>query len=725
MMESAYITLITLALGVITPAVAADANITNANALAQRISPRLSSHIRFEVISQEGGKDVYEMASQGDKLVIRGNSGVAMASGLYHYLKEFCHCHISRNGNNLSLPTPLPRVDTKIRQVSPVSHRFAYNYCTHGYTMVWWNWAQWEKEIDWLALHGINMALLIQGQDAVWQNAFTQFGYTQEEMRKWLCSPAHQPWQFMQNMQGVMSPPQTIIDKRLKLGQKIVQRCRELGVQPVLQGYYGMLPSGFKAKHPNANILSQGGWAGGNKRPDMLNPGDPMFATLAKTFYSEQKKLFGDCDFFAADPFHEGGKTHGVDRGVVFRQVQDAMLAFEPNATLVKQCWQASNKEMFAAGKKEQTLALDLYCDYKPFWKKCNGYDGTPWIWSAIQNFGGNVGMEGNLPRLVKDVGEVLTSPKRGKHSGFALTPEGSETDPVVYELLTEMGWRGAPEDLNSWVEDYILARYGRANPSASKAWEIMLDSNYKLGSVQAPANSVICASPRINKALRGRRWSVATISYDNRQMLKAWENMLEASRDLGQVDTFRFDLADVTRQTLSNLSRPIYNNMVAAYQAKNITELSKHSQALLGLIRDLDELTATRQEWLMGRWVADARRGGDSAADKAYLDRCARMLLTTWVENPNTNLKDYANREWSGLLKGYYLPRWQLFVKTLTNSLTADEKPNWKEFDSKQGKIDVKWIASQSELPSVTQGDTVAVSRRLYEKYKKQVADI
>ena len=50
----------------------------------------------------------------------------------------------------------------------------AYNYCTHGYTMPFWGKAGWAREIDWLALHGVNMALIIEGQDAVWQNTFSK-----------------------------------------------------------------------------------------------------------------------------------------------------------------------------------------------------------------------------------------------------------------------------------------------------------------------------------------------------------------------------------------------------------------------------------------------------------------------------------------------------------------------------------------------------------------------
>lgn len=37
---------------------------------------------------------------------------------------------------------------------------------------VWWNWERWEKEIDWMALQGINLPLAFTGQEAIWQKVF-------------------------------------------------------------------------------------------------------------------------------------------------------------------------------------------------------------------------------------------------------------------------------------------------------------------------------------------------------------------------------------------------------------------------------------------------------------------------------------------------------------------------------------------------------------------------
>jgi hypothetical protein len=39
-------------------------------------------------------------------------------------------------------------------------------------SFVWWDWKRWEKEIDWMALQGINLPLAFTGQEAIWQKVF-------------------------------------------------------------------------------------------------------------------------------------------------------------------------------------------------------------------------------------------------------------------------------------------------------------------------------------------------------------------------------------------------------------------------------------------------------------------------------------------------------------------------------------------------------------------------
>lgn len=680
---------------------AANVSTDAASALVKRIAPEISANVIFEKIGDVPAtkKIVYEIDNApSGKIVIRGNTTVALTSGFYQYLKDFCHGQITWSARNLPAfkkGEPLPRVSKKIRHESTLVKRYAYNYCTHGYTMSWWNWSDWEKEIDWLALHGFNLALVIQGQEAVWQNTFSKFGYTKEEMRQWLSAPTHLPWQFMGNMEAMMPPPQSIIDARAELGKKIVNRMRELGIAPVLQGYYGIVPYKFLEKHAGAKIVAQGIWAGGNKRPDMLDPADPLFAPIAKTFYEEQKKIFGDCVYFAADPFHEGGQSGDMDRGTVYRQVQDAMLAFAPRATLVKQCWQTSNAEMFNAGKKEHSLALDLYCDKAPFWKNCAGYDGTPWIWCLLQNFGGNTGMEGNLQGLCDGLRDAMTSPERGQLVGIGIVPEGSFNNPVIFELLSDIAVRGnVPKNLDKWLENYVLSRYGEKSESLSAAWKILRETAYSYTAKEGPVNSALPARPHFGDFIKARFWaSNMAIPYDNATLLEALELFDSERKKFSTKETFRYDFADLQRQVIANLSHAIFVEINRAWNArdkaafaaatKDFMRLFALSEARFSRISKYthDDLAFSQS---FEKWLSDAQRFGKNKAEKEYLKNCATLLLTRWVNAPGTDLDDYAFREWTGLLGNYYARRWEMFFSDAKHALAEGTDFNQAEFDAK-----------------------------------------
>lgn len=692
--------------------------------LVARYAPAYAETLRFETIPAQDGRDVYEVESVGGKVVLRGDSGVAQASALYRYLTQFCHAQITWNGDNLALPATPPAVPEKIRVVSPVKTRMAYNYCTHGYSMPFDDEADWDREIDWLALHGVNAALVIEGQDAVWQNTFVRFGYSREEMRAWLCSPAHQPWQFMGNMQGFLPPSQAMIDRRAKLGRHIADRMRAFGIRPILQGYYGLLPWRYATKNASAKIVPQGDWAGGNRRPDFLNPDDPVFPEIARTFLDEQKKIFGACELFAADPFHEGGTSKGMNRGVVYKKIQDEILAFEPKATLVKQCWQTSNKEMFDAGDKEHSLALDLWCDVRPFWRKASGYDGTPWTWCMLFNFGGNLALEADLPRLAKDFGAALADPAHGRLEGTGLLPEGSRTNPMVYELMTDMGWRGAPADLQAWMNDYLHARYGARNPDAESAWKIILQTAYAAPQTEGSQNSVITGRPSPDRNLKGRTWAPGSkVTYASAKLVDAWEKLLSAAPALGDRDTYRYDLADITRQALVNRSRPVFEAALDAMESKNTGELQRRGDEFLALLADIDAIAGTRSEWLMGAWVS--RAGKFSPQDRAYAEHVARLLPTSWMTNPETDLADYANREWNGLVGEYYAGRWKRFFDAARSSLSAGRPFDKRAFALTRAAFDKSWIESDSHTMATRPvGDTVALSRALFDKYARVIRE-
>ncbi len=65
------------------------------NAFIQRIVKDKSDLFVTEYIRAENGKDVFELESRNNKILLRGNNGLSVASALNYYLKNYCRCLIT------------------------------------------------------------------------------------------------------------------------------------------------------------------------------------------------------------------------------------------------------------------------------------------------------------------------------------------------------------------------------------------------------------------------------------------------------------------------------------------------------------------------------------------------------------------------------------------------------------------------------------------------------
>jgi len=688
-----------------------------ARQLLGRVLPaRQAAQFILEPLAADNGHDAFEIESRGGGIVLRGNNGVALASALHRYLKQYCHCELSWNGGDqLRLPACLPPVPEKLRVVSPHRYRYAYNYCTHGYTMAWWDWPRWERELDFLALSGINLALVIEGQEQVWINTLKTFGYTDAELRQWLVMPSHQPWMYMSNLEGYGGPvPQSLIGRRAELGRQIVARMRELGIEPVLQGYYGIVPADFGKRFPEAKVHPQGKW-GALKRPDMLEPTDPMFARLAGAFYGAQRELLGRAGFFAADPFHEGGSTTGIDVPAGGRAIHRAM----QGGVWVLQSWETNPRQaMIDCLDKDRLLVLDLWCETQENWRSRTNFNNTPWLWCTIHNFGGNVGLGGRLGWMAEGPAQALADPAKGRLSGVGALMEGTGSNPVLWELFFENAWRAAAPPLDAWLNDYARRRYGASIPAAEQAWKILADSVYgpPPSRIEYPINSSVCARPSFKPEARARAMATTQPNYDPARLVQAWKLLLDAAPQAAPSDGYRYDLADVGREVLAGLGTRCHGEILAAYRAKDKPALRAASDRMLGLIRDMDELAGTQPEFLLGRWLQDARSWGDTPAAKDLCERNARELLTIW--SSTYNITDYANRQWNGLLGSFYYHRWEMWLKALNDSLATGAPLNDAVVRDRIYAWELAWTRQTAPFPAAPHGDVVSLSRSYFAKY-------
>jgi alpha-N-acetylglucosaminidase len=690
---------------------------TAASGLVQRLLPREATRFVVEIIPPDPGGDVFEIESREGKIVLRGNNGVSVASALNWYLKYHCHCHHSfTGGSQLRLPEPLPPVAPKVRQVATARHRYFLNYCCFGYSLPWFDWAQWERLIDWMALNGIDLPLSVTGQEAVWQAVGRRMGWSDEDMRQFLAGPPYLPFGWMGCLDGHGGPlSQAWIDRHAALEKQILERERALGMSPALQGFTGHMPRCVTNQFPNAR-LQPIAWA--EWKTQVLDPLDPLFPRLAAAFMEEQQKLFGSNHFYAADTFIEmippSGETNYL--AGIGRAIFDGMNRSDPQACWVLQGWpfffarnfwtQPRIEAVLGPVPDERMLVLDLYCEQTPVWSRTRAFCGKPWAWCNIQNFGNRVWLGGALDLINRDLFAARRDPRAARLSGLGFANEGLDNNPVVFDLMFELAWRSEPVALDSWLRDFSRRSYGKANPEAEKAWQALHETAFQKA---FDNNAAYTAAPSLS--------APGGSPYSNERLAQAWQRLLAAADDVGAADPFRFDLVNVTRQVLGNHSAELHLDVIEAFQKQDRQAFQQASEKMLTLIRELDELLATRPEFLLGNWLEDARGWGATDAERDRLGWNARRVLTLWGNT--TVLRDYACRQWSGLLNGFYLKRWELFYRHLDAALAAEKPFDPKAFAAEMFAFEKSWSEQHDRHSRQPRGDSIAISRRLWAKYQ------
>lgn len=689
------------------------------NGLLERIDPGASK--KFIIQVKKGQSDFFELDQKGDKVVIRGNNYVNIATGLNWYLKYYAGIHLSWNGMTAKLPESLPKVSTPVRKETNLSLRYDFNYCTYSYTMAFWDWKRWEKEIDWMALHGINLPLAVVGQECVWKNMLEKLGYTKEEINKFIAGPAFLAWWAMNNLEGWGGPnPDSWYTQQEALQKKILKRMREYGIEPVFPGYSGMVPHDANKKL-GLNVTEPALW-NGFTRPAFLLPTDSRFNEIASLYYKELEKLFGKANYYSMDPFHELEDAGSVDFDAAGKAVLKAMKDVNPKATWVIQGWTENPRpEMIKNLNNGDILILDLFSECRPMWgipsiwKREKGYEQHDWLFCMIENFGGNVGLHGRMDQLLNNFYLTKNNPLAAHLKGIGLTMEGSENNPVMFELMCELPWRPEKFTKEEWLKDYLFARYGVRDEKITQAWSILADGIYNCpfgNNQQGPHESIFCGRPGLNN-FQASSWSKMQNYYDPTSTEAAARLMLEVADKYKGNNNFEYDLVDIVRQSLSDRGRIVYNQSIADFKSFDKKNFTAHSQEFLNILLAQNRLLGTRSEFRVGRWIEQARNLGTTPEEKDLYEWNARVQITTWGNRVCANdggLRDYAHKEWNGLLKDFYYKRWAAYWQTLQDVL--DGKP-MVELD--YYAMEEPWTLAHNPYASQPEGDCVSVAKEVF----------
>jgi alpha-N-acetylglucosaminidase len=701
------------------------------NDIVKRVVPRYQGRIVFEKILPADVMDVFEIESINNTILIRGNNFSAMAVGLNHYLKYYCQVDVSwYSTDKVNYPEVMPLVVKKVRRLARVKNRFFLNYCTFGYTMPWWQWKDWERLIDWMALNGINTPLAITGQEAVWYNVWKKFGLSDEEIRGYFTGPAHLPWHRMSNLDHWQGPlPMSWIKNQEALQKKILERERSFGMKPVLPAFAGHVPQALLRKYPKAKITKLSEWGGftDQYRSSFLDPFDSLFTEIQRTFLKEQTAIFGTDHIYGADPFNEVKPPSWEPDYLakVSKNIYEGINAIDPDATWLMMTWiyyfekehwtKPRIASFLKAVPQDKMMLLDYYCEKTEVWKMTDSYFNQPFIWCYLGNFGGNTMLAGNIDEVEKRMENAFANNPKNLW-GIGSTLEGFDVNPMMYEYVFEKAWGNDTTDTKAWIKNWANRRTGLKDANTEKAWELLHERIYN-----QPAELGQGTLTNARPTLTGNgNWTTNNlINYNNKDLFTVWELLLKSKNTNNSA--YRYDVVNIGRQVLGNYFTQLRDDFTADYKTKNLTSLKLRGKSMIEILDDIDFLLSTQSSFLLGKWLSDAEKMAATAVERKYYEENARNIITTWGTKAQS-LNDYGNRTWAGLTKTYYRKRWEMFIHEVISSVEKNKDFDEKTFLEKVTQFELDWTKQNQVFNDQPEGDSFKISKALALKYKNRI---
>jgi alpha-N-acetylglucosaminidase len=661
---------------------------------------QMNVHLSLGLPCTADGADRYVYHVSHGQLYVDASSGVALCRGFYDYVKSLGAGICSWSGNRFALPPHLS--DVKAKTVTSPYRDHAYmNVVTYGYSMPYWDTTRWDKEIDWMALHGVDMPLMLIAQEAVYRMVFHKMGLSDAEIDSWEVGPAHLPWMRMGNISRSETVPfegplsKNWHQEQIALLRHILARIRPLGMKPVFPAFGGFVPKAFTEHYPDAK-LTETGW-GGSFHNYRLDPLSPHFVKIGQLFVQTWDSIFGAGKYYLSDSFNEMAVPSDT---ALLTSYGDAVYASihsaNPDATWVMQGWTLGyQRDEWGSGRlqallrhvpADRMMLLDMATDYnKCFWQ--NGYNwdaypafyGKQWVWSVIPNMGGKTAQTGQLSYYANGRFDALNAPNRGNLTGYGFAPEGIENNELLYELVADGGWHADSLQLKDWLSNYARCRYGSYPADVASYYDGLLHSVY---------NS-FTDHPRFAWQRRPDHDVRGTVA-ENDAFYQGVVHLFAHPSQMWNSPLYRSDLIEAAAFYAGGRAEQLMPSIQQAIDQGDTLTADKLIARFRTLLTDADRILTLHPLYRLERWEQMAARMGTDATESKTYARNARRIVSTWGTSASSGLNDYSARVWSGLVRGYYLPRWLAYYSNALGRTHIDIRA-WED----------AWVDSAPSLQS------------------------
>lgn len=672
---------------------------------------QLKVKVQLTLPKDKDGHDSYAYTMKGEVLTIKASDGIAACRGFYDWVKTKGAGISSWSGNRFELPRDLSTIP-QFRTSAYRDHQYM-NVVTYGYTAPFWDKDRWDKEIDWMALHGIDMPLLLLAQEQVYREVFMDMGLSKEEIDEWEVGPAHLPWMRMGNLSGNSFDGPLGEDwnaRQVELCKHVIDRMRKLGMKPICPAFGGFVPKAFVKHYQGTIDLTGWDWVPDDYRNHRLNPGSDAFIEVGTRFVRKWEEKFGKCTYYLSDSFNE--MAIPTDPSVmtaygdaIYKSLKDA----NPDAVWTMQGWTLGYqrgswgngilKALLKNVPDDKFMALDMASDYNycfwhaPYdWETYEGFYQKEWVWSVIPNMGGKTAMTGFLDYYANARLEAQRSSNRGNLTGYGFAPEGVENNEILYELITDGGWVGEKDsiDVKSWLANYTQCRYGI--PAIKDQLQ-----DYQEALRLSVYNS-FQDHPQFAWQVRNNIIGQGNVNL-NETYCTGVEQLFEAvaKSDAPVSSLLQADLIEAAAIYTSGKIEKINARIRKAVDAKMLEQANELLKVQKELMLRLDRALSVHPLYNLEKWEQQAMDVASNDVDRKRNAVNARRIVSVWYGDHEKDepVNDYACRMWAGLIRDYYLPRLEGTWNREINGIPFDQI----EFENKFVES-APMLSYQQELP-------------------------
>lgn len=631
-------------------------------------------------------------------LIIGGSNERGVMYAVYHFLENVLHCGFFEDGEYIPSMERINIGDIDIVEKPYFPYRGFLQLCAQSYTTPYWTFEEWQNEIDWLAKKKIN--IMPFGVGWVRGGRGSRVGYDIVARRTWKAL-------------GLDCAGDVEEDEETQLARSIIQYARQRGIQIVhSSSFNGEVPDEFREKYPQCKyIITQ--WE--ETKPTLsIDPSDPMFAKVVEIYVHEYNRLFGTDHLYSFGIYPEMTPGSSREEGMRLRidlakSIVKGIKAADPDGIwqLHSWCFQSHPdltphevQELLSVIPDDSVYICDTWADAYPLYKRYNYFYGKQWGFCVLHAMGGITTLHGNMKGIIDKIKDVVVDPQASLCRYFFIIPEVIRHNPLYYELLMRLSWDPIKVDLDTFLSDYAVRRYGEASSAQMKAFlDCLAESVYSVEDWTVPQYQ---HRPGLTRAT-----NLDSRFYFIPYMHRALEIALkEKDRQQGN-PLYERDLLDVCRQYLGDLFNYHWIKLDKAYYYNKEAEVEHEGEVLCSILQKQAELLSLHPDYRLETEINRAIAAGlkpDVAARivKARFTYLGLLCGLDWDKYPF--LLDYAKRDLAELIQYYYLPRLRVYLDNMRRRL-AEVKgkpfyPNYPTVDPTEGYKDITYNFVENPLP-------------------------